>query len=200
MVSVSSLGFVTITISGMTDQRWVATTDALSSMLGFSESEAVSGGSLVSTSPHELGWYPGALTHNHSLTRGAGLVSGAFWLPQDTSVRQWAGSGKQHTVKTARLLRRRPVRFDIVSKEEVEDLTRGVAALWDEHLTRRLWWYLDRTTGAVGSYGTLGNPWTDVDSGVSYWIVTLAERPDVLEVSPSRSRFQVDLVLNGLAS
>lgn len=196
-VAISQVGKCTITVSGMTAQRWDATTDALSTLLGFTESEAVSGGALVSTNGHDWGWYPGVITHNYSTSRGAGLVAGAFWAPVDHAVRQWSGSGRQRTVKTARGAYRRSVRFDVISTDEVVDLSRGVAVLWDELLDRRFRWYLDRSDGIVGSYGTAGDPSTHIDSTCDYYVVSLAERPEVSPVAGSGSRFQVDLVLNG---
>jgi len=199
-VAISEVGKTTITVSGMTAHRWDATTDALATMLGFDETEAVASSAIVSSAGHTHGWYPGAVTHNYNVNRGAGLVSGARWIPTGTIVRQWAGSGKQRTVKTNTRRMVRPVRFDIVDLAEVQDWGRGVAGI-EPYLDHDWRWYPDRALGLVAAYGTQGDPWSNDDTDATgahyWWKCSIADDVDVQEASPSRTKFSVDLVLNG---
>ncbi len=200
VVSINQVGRTTITISGATAQRWDATTDLLSDMLGFAETEDFSAGSIVGTKQITHAWYPGALSHDANLYRGAGLVYGGFWKPLDKVVGQWAGSGKPAIVHPGQLPLRRALRFDIVTTDEVKDLKRGVAQLWELHRAKRLHWYLDRELGTVDAYGTKGDPRTNVDGDglFDYWDVSIVTPPDPREVQNTSSWFSVEMVVQAV--
>lgn len=197
VVAISQVGICTITISGMTDDRWAGCDDELEDLLGFDQSESVNSGSITGALQVTHAWYPGAITHDHHVYRGAGLVSGSFWIPVDSVVKQWSGSGEPAIVHPGQLPLRRALRWDIVSTAEVRDLKRGVAQLWETHRAKRLRWYPDRELGTVDDYGSKGDPRSDVDgdAAADYWEVSIVDAPDPREVGGSRSWWSIEMVV-----
>jgi hypothetical protein len=200
-VAVSELGIVTIDADGAWTVNFGTTDDALETLLGFAGSETVDGSyTLTATSPHTHGWYPGSITYSRRSDRGVGISSGAMWIPQGgAAVRTWAGDGEQCTVCPPTLPVRRAIRFDIVDVSEAQDPVRGVMALAGAHLASRFRWYMDRSVGQVGALGDAGDPWTDTDDDCDYWIVDLADDPEVARVPQNPRKYSVELVLSGVA-
>jgi len=198
IMDISDVGIVQIFCDDTGWQpTWASTDDDLSTLLGFDETETVGGYTLYSTYPHDYGWYPGGITYNNNEARGAGVTSGPFWVPVDTAVRSWSGSGKQRTVTMGSELWRRTLRFSLVNKDEVSHLTRGIAALWSVHKHRQFAWYPDRSVGSPAVPGTQGDPSTDTDDDCDYWLVDLVDQSKVQAEPGNPSLFTVELTLNG---
>lgn len=195
-VTVSQVGKTTVNTLGMTEMRWASTTDGLAALLGFDQDELVVGGEVSSSHGHTHGWYPGALSHDYSLYRGAGLARGALWIPVDVAIRQYAGNDDARIVTPGQLRPRRALRFDLVTLAEARDLNRGVAQLLEQHLHRRFRWYLDRTVGAPGSYGTQGDPRADTDDDCDWWAITLEGQPRLVDVPGTSGWLAVEMVVS----
>ena len=203
-ITVSSVGFTTVTIGDGTGDlqsiTYATCSDALMTAMGFVETEMISDDAVTAAGQHTHCWYPGTITHNYSLYRGAGLAGGALWLPQDVAVRTKSGSGNARIVTPGMLPRTRALRFDLIDLDEARHPTRGVAALMETHLASKFYWYLDRTVGNVGSYGTAIDPWDDVDDDGDYYVVTLDGQPKLPVRAEHPRKFQVELVLNAEAT
>ena len=194
---VSEVGIVSIQIGGITAINWSGTADVLSELLGFDESEVVVSWTITASGQHRYGWYPGAITYGYQLSRGAGIVFGTRWVPQDSAIRTVSGSGRQRTIAPGRLRRLRRLRFDLLSLAEVRDHEVGIDSLQERFLTKRLRWYPDRSVGTPDVPGVSGDPQTDLDTDCDYWIVTLAEQPVAAERQENPDFFTIDLALNG---
>lgn len=196
-IVLSEVGITTIIIPGMTATDWPNTDDSLSSLLGFDETETVTGNTVISSGQHQYGWYPGAITHNWNPNKGAGLASGNRWRSQDASVSTTAGSGRRRRIRPGRTPRIRLLRFDLLYRDEVRDRTIGVDALQERFFASRFSWYPDRTLGQVGTPGTTGDPRTLTDADVDYWVVTLQDQPTDRERTEHPDWYEVELTLNG---
>lgn len=195
-VTIDELGYTTVTMPSAAEVVWASCDEDLYTLLGFAGTETEVDGIVESSEPHTHGWYPGAITHDHRASRGAGLASGVMWLPVDTTIRQYAGSGAAAIVTPGTLRRTRTLRFDLVSLDEVRDLVRGVAALMETHLHRRFHWYLDRSVGTVAAYGDQGDPAADTDDDCDWWLVTLASMPELVAVPGSSRWFGIEMTVN----
>lgn len=200
-VSFSQVGICSINIATMSSADWGGTDDALSAILGFDESETVSANTLTSSSPHAYGWYPGAITYSNNVSRGAGRTGGNIWTPVDNAITQFSGAGAGRIVDIAQKIRRRTISYDLVSRDEVEHLTRGIAALWSTHRTKRLAWYLDREDGDTDDYGTQADPDSHTDASiragtVDWWLVTMVSQPMVTEDPRNPSMYKVQFTIN----
>ena len=91
-VTVSSIGIVTITIPTVVALNWGGTTNGLSSILGFDESEALVGTSVTASGQHQKGYYPGLISYGYDAGRGAGLTRSIRWEPDYHGVRVVAGN------------------------------------------------------------------------------------------------------------
>ena len=196
-ITTNELGYVSITTDDFTELDLTNSSAALYTLLGFTGSETAVSHVVTSANPHTHGWYPGGITYN-STSRGVGLASGKLWLPVDSAIRTWSGSGKGRIVTTGNLLRRRTARFDLIDQTEAEHPTRGPLILADTHLSKSWRWYIDRAVGTPGSQGIQGNPWTHTDTTFGgYWKVTIAEAPAIQTRPEHPTKYSVEVVFNG---
>lgn len=193
-VAVSSTGTVTITATGAWTVTWASTDDALSTLLGFDESESVSAAVLTASETHRLGWYPGTISFG--TTAGAGDTLGGDWVRDWPHVSRKAGSRAMRRVTTASPLYQRTVEFDLLSREEVLDPYRGLDG-FERGFGQPVIWYPDRTAGTVAAPGTQGDPDTDPrDSSCDFWEVYLEELPTRAHRSESNAWRTVSLLLH----
>lgn len=171
---------------------WASTDDALSTILGFAESESVASMVLTSLSDHRSGWYPGLVTYGAG--NGEGFMSDTRWQPVDMIGRSLAGSGEQSSVKPGRIPYERTVIFDMIGVAEGDDPYRGPKAFIDQYATKIWSWYEDRDDGYPGAVGTQGDP--DVDTSADFWRVDVKS----CKIEKSQKNFNyytVTLELNG---
>ena len=164
-VAISSVGQVVISkASGAFTVTWAATSNNLSTLLGFTESESVSSLTLTATNKHTHGWYPGYVSKIGS-SYGSGMTAATRWVQNFAVARNIAGDGNQYAIALSNPIRRRNITIGMINRTELEDETRGLAA-FESVLTKRIWFYEDRTVGTVGSYGTK-------NSATGYWLCSL---------------------------
>lgn len=180
---------------------WASCTDALTSALGFDETETIqSPGSYIwASSQPEYAWFPGVISRGAAL--GEGLQDDSGWQPTDLISRKEAGSGVVRKIGPARQRYERRLRFGSVKRTELFNKTKGVVCLSDRWVYDTLRWYPDRddisiVTGTL-SEGTQMDPGYnnyETDDDHEYWIVSLANNP-VFNRTPSHPDwFSVDLV------
>lgn len=194
-VTVSSAGYITLSISGLVSVTWASTNDDLEALLGLAGTETPVAGVLTALNPHTHGWYPGVISLGTSM--GIGISSDSEWTAGDDAIRTIAGNGVQSIIMPSRLKYDRMLVFSGVRREEVRDRKSGVAEISD-HPTVPWAWYLDRTVGTTGSYGTQGDPGDgDVDGDIDWWSVTFNRLPRTAESPASPDYFDVSLMVNG---
>jgi hypothetical protein len=196
-VTISPVGKTTINITTMTSMVWGSTDDALSTALGFDETETVSSNTIVSTNQHTHGWYPGVISFGSGTSFGAGPTSDSGWQTADQLTRTYSGAGNARIIGPARRLYTRRIMFGPLKRLEIFN-TRGTGAIEfrDRWSTKVLWWYPDRTDGAVGSYGTQVDPGDsnyEVDSDGQYFKVTLFRDIETQNTGNNADWFTIDI-------
>jgi hypothetical protein len=189
----SSEGAVTLDDDSAWTVTWATTDDALSTLLGFDESESVDGSHvLTASSDHRSGWYPGLVTYGSG--DGEGFLSDTRWQPVDMIGRSLAGSGEQSSVKPGRIPYERTIVIDMIGTTEGDDPYRGPKAFLDQYATKIWSWYEDRDTGTAAAEGTQGDP--DVDTTADYWRVD-CKSCDIAISQKHFSYYTVTLTFNG---
>lgn len=163
----SSTGQVVLAVSGINSMTWASTSNGLSTLLGFAETENPAAGVVTATSRHTHGWYPGTLSYGY--TKGEGIASDTLWTPTESPAVVVAGDGTTTVVGASRPVYRRSITFDLVKKTEINDRTRGLMALAVAHRTVNVAWYENRDTGTVAAQGTKGDPHTAASA--DYWSI-----------------------------
>ncbi|MFA5123331.1 hypothetical protein [Zavarzinia sp.] len=166
-VTCSSLGTVVISADGAWTVSWAGTANALSSQLGFAETEAVDGANaLTATSQHLSGWYPGLMSWGRTVNRGTGFAS-RFGFKMTWPVSQAiAGNEEARTIGPANPSRESPFELDVITWTEYDDTLRGLAAWWTACVMAPFYVYPNRALGTVASWGT---------QNVDFYIATLVD-------------------------
>lgn len=161
-VTISPIGIVTVTIPSIVAMNWAGTSNALSTILGFDETEALSGTSVTSSAQHLRGYYPGLISYGYATDRGAGLTTPIVWIPDYHEVRSVAGSLATRSVGVVTPQQTLDVACSLIradsTVDEWSDDDRGVRAWIDACtvLEPRFRLYPDRANGIVGTPGTVG--------------------------------------------
>jgi len=161
-VTVSSVGIVTVTIPSIVALNWGGTSNALSTVLGFTEAEALSGTAVTSTNQHLNGYYPGCISYGWNAGRGAGFTRGILWEPDYHEVRTVAGNRSTRCVSAATPQDTCEIACSIIKCDaraganEWADNNRGVRAWINECTTIPFRIYPDRLLGVVNTPGTEG--------------------------------------------
>jgi hypothetical protein len=159
-VGISQIGICTVTIPTIVALNWAGTSNELSTRLGFDESEALSGTSVISSSQHERGYYPGLVSYGYYADRGAGLTAPLCWEPDYHEVRVVAGNMVTRAVATVTPqetceLSCGLIKCDTrVGANEWADATYGTRAWHDACVTLPFRLYPNRYLGTVAAPGT----------------------------------------------
>jgi hypothetical protein len=186
----SSTGQVVLTVSSINSMRWSYTTDALSSCLGFAETESPSAGAVTATNRHTHGWYPGTISFGY--TKGEGLAADSEWQPDEAPAVAVAGSGTATVVAGSRPIYRRTLLFDLIKQTELVHRTRGVMAMAVAHRTVDVCWFQNRDIGTVAAQGTKGDPHSS--SSADYWSCKTTIQWEPNGTNPDYYSVQVDLI------
>ena len=153
---VDSLGTVTgWNDGGAWTVTWGSTTDGLSSVMGFDESEAVDGSDiLTSSSQHLNGYYPGLISYGYASNRGVGTTNTKYWAPEWSQVRTVAGNHATRVVGPATARSTMALSFGLIRDIEASDASRGLRAFVDGCAAFTFYLYPDRSYGTVDAPGT----------------------------------------------
>lgn len=184
----SAAGIVTLTSDAAWNIIWSTTTDSLSTMLGYAETESVSAQVLTATLQHRYGFYPHVGARYPIDPRSYALKS------QDT-----AAGGVSNNKGTAQH-RYRDIEFQLLSPESVSEGGVEGGTTWTNVTLRDFWeyalvlpwrFYADSSDGTVADPGAEGTEYdtlrfykmprfearndADPDSW-AYWTVTLTTK------------------------
>lgn len=184
-VTVSSLGIVSISSATTFLADWANTDDALSTILGFTESETASNNTLTATNQHANGYYPGLVSYGRNTWDGAGVVTDTLWIPQWKIARAYSGTGEARIVGPSSALYRRKLSYSLISGDEVTS-DYGAAPFFSTVIASQFRWYPDREKGTVASPGAKNS---------DYYLVTLVAYPRFKQ-SRSGSHYTFDVEMN----